>query len=85
MMPNCPFCGKKQSQPAIKSWKYLKTVTVSQYTCNCGNRFRFYKSPKNSWTIPEVKKVKDQKRKPNIVLVKTKIIHLPNLTLQTHK
>ena len=58
MNAQCPFCGKKQIQPPIKTWKYLKTVTVSQYTCSCGKPFRHYKSPKSTWTIPKKNSIK---------------------------
>ena len=49
----CPYCGKKQTQHPIKEWKYLKTVTVSRYKCECGKFFQYYKSSKSSWTIPK--------------------------------
>lgn len=60
----CPQCGKKQEQKALKTWKYLRTVTASQYKCsNCRKRFRFYVSPKSTWTIPKGKKPSDEWKK----------------------
>jgi len=72
----CPFCGKKQNQKPIKSWNYGKmieskdksgtkwgaAVTVARYLCVCGKPFNFFSTAKGkSWTIPKVKKIKDQK------------------------
>jgi len=57
----CPFCGRKQTQEPVKSWKYNNATDVGRYQCSCKKFFHFFKGSKKNWTIPKVKKVKDQK------------------------
>ena len=52
--PTCPHCNKKQSQKPMKEWKY-SVYAVSRYECKCGKSFRWYVSPKSTWTIPKKK------------------------------
>ncbi|MGC1709486.1 MAG: hypothetical protein WA799_06775 [Nitrosotalea sp.] len=62
----CPICNWKQTQKPIRTWDYLKTVTVSQYKCdNCTKTFRLYQSPKSSWTIPKRKEEFNDGRNDN--------------------
>ena len=54
MKPNCPFCGRKQTDKPVKTWSYGK-IEVNRYLCQCKKTFNHYQSEKSSWTIPKRK------------------------------
>lgn len=52
----CPFC-KSTNTTILKSWNYgtYGAIKVFNMQCKCGKNFKYYRSKKNTWTIPKKK------------------------------